>query len=187
MNTKFNTITGIAAFCFAGAVHASAVFTLSSPQITQSHFAQDQLSSAAYGFGCKGNNRSPKLMWSNPPAGTQSYALQVYDRDAPTGLGWVHWQVVNIPASSLSLVGGITPDNKGLTGSAIQTRTDFGVPGYAGACPPAGQTHHYIITLTALKVAKLANITADSTPAMVGYNVNANALGTAHIDVYQSR
>ncbi|MDF7662228.1 YbhB/YbcL family Raf kinase inhibitor-like protein [Erwiniaceae bacterium L1_54_6] len=185
-NRIMTTITALS-FIFTGPALATPTFTLTSPQVKQGHFASDQLLSAAYGFGCQGNNHSPALSWQGAPAGTRSFALQIYDRDAPTGMGWVHWQVVNIPGNATSLAGGIAANNQGLPGAAIQTRTDFGVPGYGGPCPPPGTHHRYVITLTALKVDKLPNVNADSMPALVGYMTHALSLGSARLDFTQRR
>ena len=131
-------------------------------------------------FGCTGQNVSPSLAWANPPAGTKSYALTMYDPDAPTGSGWWHWVVYNIPATAKSLPAG-AGDAKApkLPAGAAQGNTDFGTPGYGGPCPPAGdKPHHYIFTLYALKVDKL-DIPANATAAFVGFNINGNKLGQA--------
>ena len=89
------------------------------------------------GFGCTGQNVSPSLSWSGAPAGTKSYALTMYDPDAPTGSGFWHWVVVNLPADTreLKLDAG-NPKAGLLPKGALQTRTDFGAPGYGGPCPP---------------------------------------------------
>lgn len=187
MNRLKKIITIGFLFPLSCAVQASSVFTLLSPEIKQGHFEDTHLSSAAFGLGCSGGGHSPALKWENVPAGTQSFTLEIFDKDAPTGHGWVHWDVVNIPAKSRALAAGITPDNKGLPSPAIQTRTDFGTPGYGGPCPPAGQTHRYEITLKALKVAVLPDVTANATPALVGYIANMNTLATARLEVIQSR
>lgn len=150
-------------------------------------FTQNQLLSAPYGFGCSGGNASPALSWKNPPAGTKSFVLTVYDKDAPTGLGWMHWVVADIPADVRRLPTGITAQGGRLPKGALQTRTDFGTPGYGGACPPEGRKHRYEFTLTALKVAKLPNITAESTPALVGFFTKANSLGEAKFTVEHRR
>lgn len=139
-------------------------------------------------FGCKGNNLSPELHWSNPPAGTKSFALTVYDPDAPTGSGWWHWTVFNIPANIRELREGekFTPYKKMdpatkkevqiSFGSVGQGRTDFGKPGYGGPCPPEGdQPHRYIFTLYAIKQDKL-QLDKDSSGAMVGFTLNANMI-----------
>jgi len=177
------------ALCLAaiGQSALAAGFTLSSKELSAGRFNDKQMLSQPYGFGCSGENVSPSLSWTGAPAGTKSFALQIYDRDAPTGLGWVHWQVVNISADTKSIPSGIAKNNSGLPAGAIQTRTDFGGAGYGGPCPPQGQTHRYEVTLTALKVDKLANITADSMPAMVGFMTKANAIGEAKIYVTQGR
>jgi Raf kinase inhibitor-like YbhB/YbcL family protein len=132
-------------------------------------------------FGCTGRNVSPALSWSNVPAGTKSFALLVYDPDAPTGSGWWHWVAYNIPADATSLPANAGDPKKSLMpGAAVQGRTDFGTPGYGGPCPPPGKPHHYYFRLYALKVAKL-EVPADATAALIGYNVNANSLGMAQI------
>ena len=132
------------------------------------------------GFGCTGQNVSPSLSWSGAPAGTKSYALTMYDPDAPTGSGWWHWVVYNIPANARGIPAGAgDPKKPGMPAGAVQGNTDFGAPGYGGPCPPAGdKAHRYIFTLYALKVDKL-DIPAGATAAMVGFNVNGNKLGSA--------
>lgn len=131
-------------------------------------------------FGCTGQNLSPQLSWSGAPAGTQSYALTVYDPDAPTGSGWWHWVVVNIPASTTTLgTGAGSAEGKAMPAGSQQVRTDFGAPGFGGACPPVGdKPHRYIFTVYALKAAKL-DIPADATAAYAGYNIMGNLLGKA--------
>ncbi|MCJ8206453.1 kinase inhibitor [Pseudomonas sp. RGM2987] len=130
------------------------------------------------GFGCEGGNTSPELSWANAPAGTRSYAITVYDPDAPTGSGWWHWTVVNLPASIHSL-----PRDVGakLPAGAVQGRTDYGQPGFGGACPPVGdKPHRYQFTVWALKVDKLP-LDSEASGALVGYMLNANALAKASI------
>jgi Raf kinase inhibitor-like YbhB/YbcL family protein len=133
-------------------------------------------------FGCSGENVSPELEWTNPPAGTKSFALMVYDPDAPTGSGWWHWVVYNIPADATSLPAGAgKADGSALPKGAAQGNTDFGSPGYGGPCPPAGSgNHHYAFTLFALKVDKL-DLPKTATAAFVGFNVMANSLGKAKL------
>ncbi len=132
------------------------------------------------GFGCTGKNVSPALEWSGAPAGTKSFAVTVYDPDAPTGSGWWHWVVYNLPASATGLPEGAgNADGKALPAGAVQGRTDFGAAGFGGACPPVGdKPHRYIFTVFALKTDKL-ELPADATAALVGYMLNANKLGTA--------
>lgn len=143
------------------------------------------------GFGCEGNNISPQLSWHNPPAGTKSYAVTVYDPDAPTGSGWWHWVVWNIPAEVAELRAGIGNQHSQpafrLPEGAIEGRTDFGSPGFGGACPPKGdKPHRYIFTVHALKVDKL-DLPENPTAALVGFMLNANRLGKASITAKYGR
>ena len=173
--------------CGAAALSAAqGRFTLQSPDLRHG-FASNHLLSASYGFGCDGGNTSPALTWRNPPAGTKSYVLTVYDPDAPTGIGWTHWVVANIPAATRSLPAAITPEGQGLPEGALQTRNDIGVPGYMGACPPKGSNHRYIFKLTALKIDRLPNVDANATPALVGFFTRANAVGEAKFTVRYGR
>lgn len=132
------------------------------------------------GFGCTGGNKSPALEWKDPPAGTKSFAVTVYDPDAPTGSGWWHWVIFNIPASATKLAAGAgDPAAKLAPEGSVQTPTDFGKPGYGGPCPPKGdKPHRYIFTVHALKVEKL-EVDANATGALVGFMINANRLGKA--------
>ena len=138
--------------------------------------------SAAFGFGCAGGNASPQLSWRGAPAGTGSFALTCYDPDAPTGSGFWHWLVVNIPASVDSLAAGAGGPAAGLLPSgALQTRTDFGAPGYGGPCPPEGDhPHRYLFTLFAVSE-KTLPLTADTMPAVVGFTLNFNTLEKASL------
>lgn len=140
------------------------------------------------GFGCTGGNVSPSLSWSGAPADTQSYALTVYDPDAPTGSGWWHWVVINIPASVHSLAKGAgAPQSQSLPAGAEQVRTDFGIKGFGGACPPMGdKPHRYIFTVFALKSPKL-DVPADATAALAGYMINGNVLAKTSFTAYYGR
>jgi Raf kinase inhibitor-like YbhB/YbcL family protein len=162
------------------ATASAAPFTLKSAEVKNGAAMADKNSFNS--FGCTGENVSPALEWSNPPAGTKSFALMVHDPDAPTGSGWWHWVVYNIPADTNSLPAGAgKADGSGLPKGAVQGNTDFGAPGYGGPCPPPGSgAHHYNFTLFALKVDKL-DLPANATAAFVGFNVNANALGKAKL------
>lgn len=140
------------------------------------------------GFSCSGENISPGLSWENAPKGTKSFAITVYDPDAPTGSGWWHWLVFNISEK----IGAIkenagNPEKKILPAGTIQSITDFGKPGFGGACPPKGdKPHRYIFTVYALDVAKL-DLTSNSPPAMVGYFLNQHTLAKASLIAYYSR
>lgn len=167
-------------------IATAADFQLSSPTIkAESTLGADQVFN---GFGCTGNNISPELVWSNVPAGTKSFALTVYDPDAPTGSGWWHWVVYNLPATTTKLAAGVgTADGKKLPAGSLQGRTDFGAPGFGGACPPVGdKAHRYIFTLHALKTDKL-EVPADATAALIGYMINANRIDKASFTAYYGR
>ena len=161
------------------AAQAGTKFTLTSPDITN---GQRIDAAQVYNrFGCAGGNVSPALSWSNPPAGTKSFALLVHDPDAPTGNGWWHWVVYDIPPDVTSLPADAGDPAKGLMPpGAEQGKSDFGTPGYGGPCPPPGKPHHYYFRLYALKVPKL-EIPADATAAAIDVNVNRNSLGKAEI------
>jgi len=133
------------------------------------------------GFGCHGGNQAPRLSWTAPPAGTQSFAVTAYDPDAPTGSGWWHWVVFDIPASARSL-GGAAPLPEG----AKQGRTDFGGQGYGGACPPPGPAHRYVFTVFALKTARLP-AGAEASGAMAGFMIRANTLAEASVTARYGR
>jgi hypothetical protein len=167
----------------APADSAAGKFTLASKDISPGGTIADR--QVFNGFGCSGGNVSPALSWSNPPAGTKSFALLMHDPDAPTGSGWWHWVVYNIPAGLSSLPAGAgagagDPQKGLLPAGAVQGRTDFGAPGYGGPCPPPGRPHHYYLRLYALKVAKL-EVPADATAAYIGFTVRAHSLATAEL------
>lgn len=174
-------ILGVLAFAvlplIAPAANA-APFRLSSLDVKDG----EELTSAQVfnGFGCKGENRSPALQWSAPPAGTKSLAVTMYDPDAPTGSGWWHWLVVNLPAETSRLPANAgVEDSKTLPGAALQTRTDYGQTAFGGACPPVGdKPHRYVVTLWALDVESLP-VKAEMSGAMVGYYLHQHAIGTA--------
>lgn len=174
---KLKLFLASAIFCASTLAHA-ADFQLSSPEIKAGSTIDKRFE--FNGFGCSGENKSPALQWRNAPAGTKSFALTVYDPDAPTGSGWWHWSVINLPAETTSL-----PADAGAAGDANlpagarQVRIDYGVAAWGGVCPPQGdKAHRYIFTLYALKTPKL-DIPADSTAALAGYMINANAIGKA--------
>jgi len=132
------------------------------------------------GMGCNGQNISPAILWANPPEGTKSFAVTMYDPDAPTGSGWWHWVMYNIPASTTGLAAGTGTGRNAPRGS-VQGPTDFGTRGYGGPCPPVGdKPHHYHITVFALKTEKL-DVPGNATSAYIGFNLNANKLATARV------
>lgn len=150
-------------------------FRIWSDDLRNGAFALEQVYS---GFGCAGSNQSPHLAWTGAPQGTQSFVITVYDPDAPTGSGFWHWVVANIPASATMIAADASRTPRMPAGS-LETRTDFGPPGYGGPCPPAGdQPHRYVFTIHALRVPRL-EVTADTSAALVGFMTNANRIASA--------
>jgi len=180
-----STVVALSILAGASAAHAAG-FTLTSPTIKPGSMLTE--AQVFKGFGCEGKNTSPALKWSGAPSGTKSYAVTVYDPDAPTGSGWWHWVVYNIPASATELPEGAGgTDGKGLPAGAAQGRTDFGSAGFGGACPPKGdKPHRYIFTVYALKTDKI-DVPADATAALVGFMINANKLGKASFEAKYGR
>ena len=132
-------------------------------------------------FGCTALGLSPSLEWSHPPAGTKSFAITFYDQDAPTGSGFWHYVLIDVPASERKIeLGALAKAN--IPKGSVETMTDAGKPGYFGPCPPVGRKHTYIYTVHALKVEKLG-VSVSSTPAYVGFNLWANSLGKASFAV----
>lgn len=141
----------------------------------------DHVLSADFGHGCAGGNRSPHLRWSGAPAGTKSFAVTCFDPDAPTGSGFWHWVVINIPPSvtELALDAG-NPDSGKLPRGALQTRTDFGSACYGGPCPPEGDhPHRYFFTVYA--VGGNINANADTSAAVIGFQLHFNTLAKAAV------
>ncbi|GLU34117.1 YbhB/YbcL family Raf kinase inhibitor-like protein [Trinickia caryophylli] len=135
--------------------------------------------------GCRGQNRSPQLQWSGAPAATKSFAVTVYDLDAP-GRGWWHWVVASIPKNVTSL-----PENASASGylksiHAMEARNDYDAPGYGGPCPPSGKPHRYVVTVYALGTNDLR--LAPGRPAlMFDHEINTTALAKASITVTYGR
>ena len=176
------------AVCLAsGSAYAgSGGFSLSSSEIKS---GQSLVSAQVFnGFGCEGGNQSPALSWTAGPEGTRSYAVTMYDPDAPTGSGWWHWVVYNIPAGTTQLEAG-AGDAFGsrLPVGALHGRTDFGSHGFGGACPPVGdKPHRYIFTVYALKTDKL-DVPADASAALIGYMIHATTLAKATLKAKYAR
>ncbi len=137
------------------------------------------------GFGCEGGNQSPHLVWSNPPAGTKSFAITAYDPDAPTGSGWWHWNVVNIPANVSEVPAGASGTHA-LPKGAVEIRNDYGAVGFGGACPPPGEVHRYVFTVHALSVEKL-DLPTNGSNALAGFMIRANSIGKASITAVYNR
>ncbi len=138
--------------------------------------------SEAYGFGCSGGNLSPQLSWDGVPDGTLSFAVTCFDPDAPTGSGFWHWVVANIPANVTSLpLGAGDPAAGAMPAGALEVRTDFGKPGYGGPCPPEGANiHRYFFNVHAVDLKELP-VTADTSAAIVGFYLNFHTIEKASL------
>lgn len=161
-------------------------FVLRSPSIAEGQTLDRQFVHHAMGAG--GENRSPALSWEGAPAGTRSFALTMYDPDAPTGSGWWHWVVYDLPASATGLPEGAgAAGGAGLPAGAKQGRTDFGSKEYGGAAPPPGHgPHRYIFTLYALNTDKL-DVPEDASAAYVGFMIHFAKLGEARLTAKYER
>ena len=140
------------------------------------------------GFDCSGSNQSPHLYWEHAPQDTKSFAITMYDSDAPTGSGFWHWVIFDIPGNINELLpnAGNVNLNVAPKGS-IQSKTDYGIYGFGGPCPPIGHgIHQYIITVHALKLDTLG-LDENANPAVVGFNLWQNTLAKASIIAYYKR
>jgi Raf kinase inhibitor-like YbhB/YbcL family protein len=135
------------------------------------------------GFGCTGKNSSPDFTWKNAPKNTKAFAFTVYDPDAPTGSGWWHWVVYNIPAEVNNLEKNV--DISKILG-AKQGRTDFGSEGYGGPCPPIeDKKHRYVFRIFALK--DKIEVPQNATAALIGFMLNKNKISEASITATYDR
>ncbi len=145
-------------------------FSLTSTDIRQGQPIPHQF------WGCDGPGVSPQLSWAGAPAATRSYALTLYDPDAPTGSGFWHWLAWDIPTGTTSLPTGAT-----LPAGAVNGTNDGGGIGYTGPCPPVGDiTHHYKFTLLALDLPSL-QLAADTRAAVVGFVTGHHVIATASL------
>lgn len=169
---------------FSTTLFAQSTFTLSSNSLGGEATTNEEFN----GFGCTGKNQSPQLSWKNTPEGTKSFAITMYDPDAPTGSGWWHWIVFDIPANTTQLDAGAGDVKLNLTPEGtIQSITDYGFNGYGGPCPPKDHgLHQYIITVHALKVDSLG-LKKETNPAVVGFYLWNNTLAKASIVSYYKR
>lgn len=134
----------------------------------------------ANAFGCSGENISPALQWKGVPKAAKTLVLTVYDPDAPTGSGFWHWAVYNIPADSDGLPANAGASADKLPAGAVTLKNDAGMNGYIGACPPPGdKPHRYIYTLYALDSA--LDLPADATPAVLGFSLNGKVLASGQL------
>lgn len=160
-------------------------FTLTSTSITDGQPLGNAQVSGILGAG--GQDASPQLSWSGFPEETQSFAVTVYDPDAPTGSGFWHWAVANLPATTTELPEGVG-DGSLLPGDALTLVNDAGMRRYVGAAPPAGHgPHRYYLAVHAVKVPKL-DLSEDASPAFLGFNLFLNAIARAVIyGTYEQR
>lgn len=155
-------------------------FALTSTDVQDGHELPTPQVSGIFGAG--GDDVSPQLSWSGFPEATKSFAVTVYDPDAPTGAGFWHWAVADIPASVTSLDSGAgDAAGSGIPAGAFQLKNDGSLAHYLGAAPPAGHGRHtYYIAVHALDVDTLG-IDADATPAFLGFNMFGHTIARAVI------
>ena len=166
---------GTAAIVVLALSGSAFAFELSSSSVSDGKWDQKYLAKE-----CGGQNVSPALSRTDPPAGTKSFVLTMFDRDAVGGFGWWHWQVFRIPADATALSENAgQKGNKGLPKGAVQGNADLGSPNYLGPCPAAGSgPHHYVFTLYDLKSPK-PDIEAGASPGMIVADTMRGSLGSA--------
>ena len=153
-------------------------FTLTSADVTDGQPLKNAQVSGIMGAG--GEDVSPQLSWSGFPEETRSFAVTVFDPDAPTASGFWHWAVANLPATVTELPAGVG-DGSMLPGDALTLCNDAGMRRYVGAAPPAGHGYHrYFVVVHALSVEKL-DLTEDASPAYLGFNLFMKAVARAVI------
>ncbi|WP_052460765.1 YbhB/YbcL family Raf kinase inhibitor-like protein [Microbacterium gorillae] len=145
--------------------------------LTSSDFAEGEaLPTSAWGTGAGGQDLSPQLSWSGVPEGARSLALSVFDPDAPTGSGFWHWAIYNLPVTTTSLPAGAGTLEGALPAGTVTLPNEMRTKQYIGAAPPAGTgTHRYFFVLDALDVDAL-ELDADATPAILGFNRHFHTL-----------
>lgn len=177
---------------FAGAVILAGEGASSAPDfklestavVARGSFANEQVFN---GFGCQGGNVSPPLRWSGAPSGTQSFALTMFDPDAPGGSGWWHWAVYDIPPAVTALPPGAGNPHGELPHGALQARNDFGFAAYGGPCPPPhDKPHHYVLTLYALRTDHLG-LAAGAAAREVDAAVKAHSIAAASFTAIYGR
>ncbi|MGX4733116.1 YbhB/YbcL family Raf kinase inhibitor-like protein [Kitasatospora griseola] len=141
-------------------------FTVTSPDLVNGSFPQDNWANS---FGCDGGNRPLRLEWRGAPAGTRSFAVTMFDQDAPTGSGFWHWLSRDLPATATALGDALSP-------GAVSGTEDSGLPGYLGPCPPVGdRPHRYRITVYALDPPSLA-LPAATPPTVAAFTLGGHVL-----------
>ena len=157
-----------------------ATFELSSPDFVDGGTLPQWARSGIAGAG--GEDRSPTLHWDGAPSGTKSFVLTVYDPDAPTGSGFWHWALYNIPANITSLPQDAgNPDSSLLPAGAITLPNELRLERFIGAAPPAGHgEHRYVFTVNALDVERL-DVPDGSTPAFLGFTILGHTVARAQL------
>ena len=155
-------------------------FTLDSTDVAEGQ----QMSDAQVfdGFGMTGQNISPQLRWRGFPAETRCFAVTCFDPDAPTGCGFWHLVLLDVPVSVTELAtGAVGGDLSGLPAGSFCVRNDYGVKAFGGAAPPAGETHRYVFAVHALDVDSLASqgVDSDVSPAVAGFNLRFHTIARA--------
>lgn len=193
LHKSLNMASGIALMALALSSQAESInskkegdFSLTSSDISANEYMSKK--HEFQGFGCDGSDLSPQLSWGDAPAATKSFAVMAYDPDAPTGSGWWHWQVVNIPVETKELkTGAGSPNGESIPKGARQLKNDYGIAGFGGACPPKGHgAHRYQFTVYALSVKKL-ELPEDPSGALTGYMVKANSLASSTLEALYKR
>ncbi len=182
MNIKFKKlILGLLLTISSSSIFAEG-FTLKSKDLS----GQTSKLQVFNGFGCKGDNISPHLSWENAPKGTKSFAITMYDPDAPTGSGWWHWLVFDIEKNTSSIPANASARNA-LPLNSIESKNDYSTTNFGGSCPPKGdKTHMYLTTIHALDVVSLG-LDNKANPALVGYMINAHTLKKSSLVTYYKR
>lgn len=178
-------VLGLSVLISVGVVADTKNFTLSSSDIAHQKFMSK--TQEFQGFGCSGNDTSPQLSWRGAPKETVAFAVMAYDPDAPTGSGWWHWQIVNIPGNVNSLVANAGDASTLLAPKgSLQMINDYGIEGFGGACPPKGHgIHRYQFTVHALS--KKLELPENASGALTGYMVKAHSLASSTIEALYKR